>query len=126
MFGTEHKIESQSCAAPPAIHIGLDTPYIYGIMCHMSDAELLLRSRTAIHGGVVEMVVWRVPEPVPPSSHNFKYRLVFLRDGKRVVGYDNEHGKGDHRHLRAREVAYRFVDVDTLMQDFLEDVEAMK
>ena len=95
-------------------------------MCHMADAELLLRTRNAIHRGVVEMVVWRVPEPVPPSSHNFKYRLVFLRDGKRVVGYDNERGKGDHRHLRAREVAYRFVDVDTLMQDFLEDVEAMK
>ena len=70
------------------------------------------------------MVVWRVPEPVPPSDHAFKYRLVFVRAGKRVVGYDNERGKGDHKHVGGRETTYRFVDVDTLLADFLRDVEA--
>ena len=92
----------------------------------MPDAELLLRTRTVVHGGVVEMVVWRVPGPVPPSHHSFKYRLVFIRGGERIVGYDNERGKGDHKHLRIREMRYRFVDVDTLIRDFLEDVEAIK
>ena len=92
----------------------------------MADAELLLRTRTAHAGGVVEMVVWRVPEPVPPSDHAFKYRLVFVRAGERVVGYDNERGKGDHKHLGARETTYRFVDVDTLLVDFLRDVEAKR
>lgn len=92
----------------------------------MLEAELVLRTRTAVYGGVVEMVVWRVPTPVPPSHHAFKYRLVFVRDGKRMVGYDNERGKGDHKHLHRRELRYRFVDIDTLMRDFLEDVEAMK
>ena len=72
------------------------------------------------------MVVWRVPEPVPPSDHAFKYRLVFVRAGKRVVGYDNERGKGDHKHFGARETTYRFVDVDTLLVDFLRDVEAKR
>ena len=47
----------------------------------MPDARLLLRTRTSAHGGLVEMVVWRVPLPVPPSEHGFKYRLVFVRDG---------------------------------------------
>ena len=92
----------------------------------MPDAALLLRTRTAIHGGVAEIVVWRVPDPVPASNHKFKYRLVFIRDGERIVGYDNERGKGDHKHLRVREMRYRFVDVDTLIRDFLGDVEAMK
>jgi hypothetical protein len=69
------------------------------------------------------MVVWRVPEPVPPSEHAFKYRLVFIRSGQRAVGYDNERGKGDHRHLGPIETPYRFVDVDTLIRDFLSDVE---
>ena len=92
----------------------------------MPEAELVLRTRTAAHGGVVEMVVWRLPTPLPPSHHAFKYRLVFVRDGKRVVGYDNERGKGDHKHLRLRELRYRFVDIDTLIHDFLEVVEAMK
>ena len=92
----------------------------------MAEAELLLRTRTAQAGGFVEMVVWRVPKPVPPSEHPFKYRLVFIRDSKRLIGYDNERGKGDHKHIRSREQAYRFVDVDQLLADFLRDVEAMK
>jgi hypothetical protein len=41
-----------------------------------------------------------------------------------VVGYDNERGKGDHKHLRGVEVPYRFVDVQTLVADFMADVEA--
>ena len=71
----------------------------------------------------MEMVVWQVPKPVPPSEHAFKYRLVYLKNGQRVVGYDNELGKGDHKHMGEVEVAYRFVDFDTLMADFLRDVE---
>ena len=92
----------------------------------MTDAELLLRTRTSHAGGIVEMVVWRVPKPVSPSDHAFKYRLVFVRAGKRLVGYDNERGKGDHKHLGGRETTYHFVDVDTLLADFLHDVEAMR
>ncbi len=72
------------------------------------------------------MTVWRVPNPVPPSEHPFKYSLVFIRDGQRLIGYDNERGKGDHKHLGARELKYRFVDVETLIADFLRDVEAMQ
>ena len=92
----------------------------------MADARLVLRTRTAVHGGVVEMVVWQVPEPVPPSSHGFKYRLVFARAGERVVGYDNERGKGDHKHIGTLEQPYPFIDVKTLMREFLADVEAFR
>ena len=67
-----------------------------------------------------------VPRPVPPSEHGFKYRLVFVRDGVRVVGYDNERGKGDHRHLGDTERPYRFKDVPKLLDDFMRDVEASK
>ena len=91
----------------------------------MALARLILKTKTTHRDGVVEMVVWQVPLPVPPSEHAFKYRLVFIRDGKRIVGYDNERGKGDHKHIDAREVAYRFVDIEILMADFLRDVEAM-
>jgi hypothetical protein len=90
----------------------------------MVVAQLILKTKTTHQGGVVEMVVWQVPQPVPPSEHPFKYRLVFIREGKRVVGYDNERGKGDHKHLGTLEVRYKFVDIETLMADFLRDVEA--
>ena len=91
----------------------------------MSDAELLLRSRNAHAGGVVERVVWRVPRPVPPAAHAFKYRLVFVRGGERLVGYDNERGKGDHKHLLGQQMVYVFVDIDRLIADFLGDVEKL-
>ena len=90
----------------------------------MAEAQLILKTKTAHHGGIVEMVVWQVPQPVPPSEHAFKYRMVFIRQNQRVVGYDNERGKGDHKHLGALEVRYKFVDIETLMADFLRDVEA--
>ena len=88
----------------------------------MPPAALLLKIRQAHGAGALEMVVWRVPQPVPPSGHGFKYRLVYVVDGKRLVGYDNERGKGDHRHLGEQEMAYRFVDIPTLLADFMADV----
>ena len=81
---------------------------------------------TAIHDGVVEMVVRVLPKPVPPSQHRFKYRLVFAHGNERIVGYGNERGKGDHKHLRSRESQYDFINIDSLVRDFLQDVEAMK
>ena len=86
-------------------------------------AELLYREKRTYAGGIIEMVVWRVPESVPPSEHPFKYRLVFVRDGKRVVGYDNERGKGDHRHQGKTEMPYIFVNETQLLEDFWQDVK---
>ena len=39
------------------------------------------------------------------------------------MGYDNERGKGDHKHLDEQEVAWCFVSVEQLMADFLADVQ---
>ncbi len=40
-----------------------------------------------------------------------------------MVGCDNERGKGDHKHIRGAQRAYRFKDVPTLIRDFLRDVK---
>jgi len=85
-------------------------------------ATLVHRSRNAYKSGIVEIVIWEVPQPVPPSTHGFKYRLVYIVNGVRVVGYDNERGKGDHKHLGNVEIPYTFQGVDQLMADFLADV----
>ena len=74
-------------------------------------------------GGIIEITIWRVPFPVPPTTHGFKYRLFYGRDGVRIVGYDNERGKGDHRHLRGHESPYLFSTVEALIANFLSDVE---
>ena len=87
-------------------------------------AGLLQRDRFGFDDGTfVEMVIWRVPRPVRGSSHGYKYRLFYGRPGKRLVGYDNERSKGDHRHAEGHEEPYKFKDVETLARDFFADVE---
>lgn len=74
-------------------------------------------------GAMLRMVIWKVSEPVPPATHLFKYRLVYLEHGKRILGFDNERGKGDHRHAGKREMPYDFVDVEALVNDFVTAVK---
>lgn len=92
-----------------------------------NKATLITRYRSiAADGSGVEMVIWRVPDPFPPSGHRFKYRLVYIEAGLRVVGFDNERGKGDHKHVGSAELPYDFVDVDRLIDDFLKEVDRWK
>jgi len=70
------------------------------------DAESLLAQRFALdERSFVEMVVWRLDEAVEGCTHDLKYRLAYVVDGACVVRYDNEAGKGDHRHVGGRELA---------------------
>jgi hypothetical protein len=74
-------------------------------------------------GSVVEIVVWLVPDAVPPSTHSYKYRLYFGKDGISRVRYDNERGKGDHKHVGKIEEVYIFETLEKLLADFRNDVE---
>ena len=86
-------------------------------------AREVFRTRDRYRNGFIEAVIWHVPLPVTPSMHPYKYRLVYVVEGKRVVGYDNERGKGDHKHLGNREEPYAFTTPQQLMVDFMADVE---
>jgi len=90
-------------------------------------AKLLYQQRIDYDdGAIVEMMIWRVPSPVLPSTHGLKYSLFYGRPGVREVGYDNERGKGDHRHFQSEETPYRFISVEQLMLDFWSDVLALR
>lgn len=73
-------------------------------------------------GGIIEMTIWQLERPVLASAHRLKYSLYYGREGVRIVGYDNERGKGDHKHIDGREIPYRFVGPEKLIEDFLSDV----
>lgn len=93
----------------------------------MPPATLLRNSRTILpDGSLVCFKVWLVPEPVPPCRHRFKYSLFYGKDGHRLVGYDNERGKGDHKHILGIETPYAFVSETQLIADFLADVKAVR
>lgn len=92
-----------------------------------TKAERIFYDKTALpDGSIVEMVIWRLPSASAERQHGLKYRLYYGRDGRRIVGYDNERGKGDHKHMGDKETRYRFVSVEKLVADFLTDVERMK
>ena len=55
--------------------------------------------------------------------HPFKYRIFYGRPGERLLGYDNERPKGDHRQQGGREQAYRFESPEELIYDLLPEVE---
>ena len=74
-------------------------------------------------GSIVEVVIWELAEPLPPSAHRFKYRLFYGAPGGERVRYDNERGKGDHRHRGGREDQYVFSSIDQLLDDFERDIQ---
>lgn len=88
----------------------------------MKAVRLVHRRVVVSADAFVEVVIWQVPEPVGPSTHAFKYRLAYVVGGACVLRYDNERGKGDHRHTEAGEEPYEFSTPGQLMSDFEADV----
>lgn len=77
------------------------------------------------NGDIIEINIWKVTGS-KDKPHGFKYSLAFIREGKRIVGYDNAERKGDHRHYKGREYPYSFKSTDDLINDFFSDVRRVK
>lgn len=87
-------------------------------------AESLLHERITLgDNAFVELKVWRVPNSVPGSAHTFKYSLALIVDCECVLRYDNEAGKGDHKHVGTVEATYVFTTPERLLADFWADVK---
>ncbi|MGA7386122.1 MAG: DUF6516 family protein [Methylocella sp.] len=90
----------------------------------MASAKLIERQKFTLDGGAtVQIKIWRLPKPTVERPHGLKYSLFYGRDDQRIIGYDNETGKGDHRHYRDREERYEFTTFETLVSDFWRDVK---
>lgn len=76
-------------------------------------------------GNTIETTIWRVPI-TKDKPHGYKYSLVYIVNDKRVIGYDNAEGKGDHRHYKEYEEGYQFTTVWKLIKDFYRDIEKYK
>lgn len=84
-------------------------------------AHQLLYYRDRQGDVIIEMVIWALPAPTPERQHGIKYRLYCGRNHCCIVRYDNEAGKGDHRHYGKQETPYPFISVDRLIADFRDD-----
>jgi hypothetical protein len=88
------------------------------------NAKLMLNERHILYDNAfVEMVVWSLTSPVFKSHHSFKYRLALVVEGNCVLRYDNEPGKGDHKHIGENEIPYVFTTPQALLEDFWNDVD---
>jgi hypothetical protein len=76
-------------------------------------------------GNTVEIKIWQVPVS-EDKPHGYKYSLVYIVGGARVIGYDNAEGKGDHRHFMEMESTYPFRGLRRLVRDFEADVQSYK
>ena len=96
------------------------------MMRHMKAVLVYHDKQVLPDGTLVEMKIWEVPKPVAGNGHRLKYSLFYGRKGERIVSYDNERGKGDHRHIRGKEERYAFMSVEQLIDDFLADVRRVR
>jgi len=89
-------------------------------------AELILHDKVQeSDGGIIETKVWAVPV-TKEKPHGYRYSLVYIRNGKRMLCYDNHTGKGDHKHYCNNEEPYKFTTIDKLFTDFYKDLRRLK
>ena len=79
----------------------------------------------ATDGDITEIKIWQVPKS-KDKPRGMKYSFAYIREGKRLVGYDNAEGKGDHKHVADREMPYKFKNVDQLFADFYQDIMELR
>ena len=89
----------------------------------MKAIELINTRIVYSESAFAELVLWHLPKPLAGCVHEFKYRLACVVRGKCVLRYDNEAGKGDHRHYTGKENAHWFTTPDRLVADFQGDIE---
>ena len=100
------------------------TALISVVIHNNMKAELIEKSSTVIDDTTFyEVVLWHLPAPVPGSGHPFKYRLALVVNGECVLRYDNERGKGDHRHIGGVEEPMTFTSLEALYDAFQTDME---
>ena len=91
----------------------------------MAKAKLVLHEKQVEeNGSVIEVKIWSVTTG-SLRPYGVKYSLVYIRGGKRMLGYDNAHGR-DHRHYRGESEPYRFANIRTVLRDFRRDLDRIR
>jgi len=76
-------------------------------------------------GDIMEIKIWEVPKS-EDFPEGVKYSLAYIKEGRRVLGYDNERGKSHHKHYFDGEEKIEFDDWENLVRKFLEDVKELR
>lgn len=74
----------------------------------------------------IQILIWEVEPNISGSAHHYKYSMAYIVSGICVMRYDNERGKGDHKHIGQQEISTHFKSIEQLFNDFLKDVEIIR
>jgi hypothetical protein len=91
-------------------------------MQYMPDATLIINTKAVMGRWIVQRRVWVLPQSSAERAHGLKYSLFCGDAAQCLVRYDNEAGKGDHRHYGLHEEPYTFTTLEALLEDFQADV----
>jgi len=75
-------------------------------------------------GDIIDISIQRVKKS-KEYPEGVRYSLVYVRDGKNIVRYDNYLGHGHHKHIRSRRKEYEFKDEWALIRDFEKDLNKL-
>lgn len=91
-------------------------------------AQLIYKKREVLQGEneFTDIVIWAVDPSVRGSYHGYKYRLAYIVDGICMMRYDNEAGKGDHKHIGDNEYPISFSDLNDLLEQFAADISTLR
>lgn len=92
------------------------------------SADLLIKKRDYFpnEDAFTSITVWAVDPSIRGSQHNYKYSLAYVVQGVCVMRYDNEAGKGDHKHIEDTELTVTFSGLDDLISQFFNDVNRIR
>lgn len=92
------------------------------------SATLLIKKRDYFpkEDAFTSITVWAVDPFIRGSQHEYKYSLAYVVQGVCVMRYDNEAGKGDHKHIDDAEFPVTFSDVADLLNQFFDDVNRLR
>ena len=76
-------------------------------------------------GNIKQVKVWEFPK-TKKQPEGIKYHFAYIHNGKRVLGYDNEIGKGHHKHLFGKETKIIFKGIKELYNQFIKEVKQLR
>ena len=88
-------------------------------------AQLVFHTKTIKGDEIVEIKIWQTAESLD-RPHRIKFSVVYIKGGKRLLGYDNAEQKGYHRHFLDKEEPYEFENIWKLIEDFKSDLKTIR
>lgn len=92
----------------------------------MSAVELMNTRIQIADNAFATIRILQVDPAIKGSAHQYKYSLAYIVDGVCVMRYDNERGKGDHKHIGDSEYVISFTDISDLIRRFQADINQLR